>query len=292
VPLGPEDLRALRRKMQIIFQDPLFLAQPENDRARHRWASLSAFTAWCAERAKKEKRVGELLGKVGSPATRCPAIRTSSPAARGSASASPAPSPFEPEFIVCDEPISALDVSIQAQIINLLQDLQDELGLTFLFISHDLKIVEYVSHRVAVMYLGKIVELASPRTCSNGGATRIRGRSSRPFPCPIPAAPAAHRARGDVPSPLEPPSGCAFPSALPTRANRQVRQRGARASRARPGEPALGLVLFSRERRARARPAKESGASVGTVDVERLGAGRRRLAESAAGSGGFSFTSS
>lgn len=117
----------------------------------------------------------------------------------------------EPEFIVCDEPVSALDVSIQAQIVNLMQDLQSELGLTYLFIAHDLKIVEHISTRVAVMYLGKIVELAT--------AEEIYGNPKHPYTkallsaIPIPD-PSYKKERiilkGDVPSPIQPPLGCHF----------------------------------------------------------------------------------
>jgi oligopeptide transport system ATP-binding protein len=117
----------------------------------------------------------------------------------------------EPEFIVCDEPISALDVSIQAQIVNLLQDLQDELGVAYLFISHDLNIVGHVAHRVAVMYLGKIVE--------QGDRTLVYTRAHHPYTRALLSAvpvtdPTRKKLRilleGDVPSPIDPPAGCAF----------------------------------------------------------------------------------
>ena len=137
---------------------------------------------------------------------------------------------MEPEFIVCDEPISALDVSIQAQIVNLLQDLQDELGVAYLFISHDLNIVGHVAHRVAVMYLGKIVE--------QGDRRALYARAHHPYTRALLSAvpvdrPARKRLRilleGDVPSPIDPPPGCAFHPRCPRAIRGEMRQGGADA---------------------------------------------------------------
>ncbi len=122
-----------------------------------------------------------------------------------------------PEFIVCDEPISALDVSIQAQVVNMLEDLQREFGLTYLFIAHDLSMVRHISNRIGVMYLGKLVEVGTARKSTRTISTPI------PRPCSPPCPPdpeLAHRSepimlQGDIPSPIDPPSGCRFRTRCP-----------------------------------------------------------------------------
>ncbi len=131
---------------------------------------------------------------------------------------------MEPSLIVCDEPVSALDVSIQAQIINLLEDLQRELGLTYLFVAHDLSVVRHISDRVAVMYLGRIVELTDRKTLYDEPRAPLHEGLLSAVPIPDPETGVLHRERivlsGEVPSPLSPPSGCVFHPALPDRRGR------------------------------------------------------------------------
>jgi oligopeptide/dipeptide ABC transporter ATP-binding protein len=210
VPLTQAQLRPLRRKMQIIFQDPYASLNPRMT-VRDIVGEAIRIHKLAATKADEEARIAELLRKVGlrpEVMNRYPHEFSGGQRQRIGIARALA---VEPEFIVCDEPISALDVSIQAQIVNLLMDLQDELGVAYLFISHDLNIVEHVSHRVAVMYLGKIVEM--------GPSASLYARAYHPYTrallSAVPVAdPTRKRLRvlldGDVPSPLDPPAGCAF----------------------------------------------------------------------------------
>jgi oligopeptide transport system ATP-binding protein len=204
------ELRPLRRRMQIIFQDPYSSLNPRMT-VREIVGEAIRIHKLAKTRAAEEERIAELLEQVGmrrDAMDRYPHEFSGGQRQRIGIARALA---VEPEFIVCDEPISALDVSIQAQIVNLLTDLQERLGLAYLFVSHDLKVVEHVSHRVAVMYLGKIVEQA-PRDI-------LYAESRHPYTRALLSAapqpdPERKRVRivleGDVPSPIDPPPGCAF----------------------------------------------------------------------------------
>lgn len=207
--LEPEQLRALRKKMQIIFQDPFSSLNPRKTVSHIIGEPLLIHGV--KNRHERNERVMDLLNVVGlrkEHMRRYPHQFSGGQRQRIGVARALA---LNPKLIICDEAVSALDVSIQSQVINLLKDLQEKFGLTYLFISHDLSVVKHVSNRVAVMYLGKIVELAESEALYQNPLHPYTQALLSAYPIPDPEIKRERIIlKGDVPSPINPPSGCRF----------------------------------------------------------------------------------
>jgi oligopeptide/dipeptide ABC transporter ATP-binding protein len=214
--LGYRELRQLRRRMQVVFQDPTTSLNPRMTAGEIIGEPLAIHNL--VDKTERAKRVSELMELVGlslSQAARYPHEFSAGQKQRIGIARALA---VDPVFIVADEPVSSLDVSIRAQILNLMQDLQQNLGLTYLFISHDLSVVKHLSDRIAVMYLGRIVELGSTVSMFNHPRHPYTQALLSAIPIPNPEI---KRKRiileGEIPSPIDPPTGCKFHTRCPNR---------------------------------------------------------------------------
>jgi oligopeptide/dipeptide ABC transporter ATP-binding protein len=207
--LSKTELRPLRRQMQIIFQDPFSSLNPRIRVGKIVGEPLKVHGV--GDFDERQERVARLFKRVGlrpEQIDNYPHQFSGGQRQRVSIARALA---LDPGFIVADEPVSALDVSIQAQVINLLMDLQRELGLSYLFVSHNLAVVEHISHRVAVMYLGRIVEYADKVSLFENPLHPYTEALLAAVPLPDPSLTRTkHRVTGDVPSPINPPPGCHF----------------------------------------------------------------------------------
>jgi len=206
-----------RRKMQIIFQDPSASLDPRMTVGEIIGEALDIHKI-CSSKKERRERIKELLSEVGlntEHSNRFPHEFSGGQQQRIGIARALA---VNPEFIVCDEPISALDVSIQSQVVNMLEDLQEELGLTYLFIAHDISVVRHISNRIGVMYLGCMVELAESYELCNHPIHPYTKTLMSAVPLPDPIKSRANQRillEGDVPSPINPPSGCRFHTRCP-----------------------------------------------------------------------------
>jgi peptide/nickel transport system ATP-binding protein len=223
--LSRRAMKPIRRDIQMIFQDPA-----ESLNSRHTVGGLigeSFDIHGIGNAAWRRRRVAELLDLVGLPAAAAERFPFEFSGGQRQRIGTARAIALEPKLIVCDEPVSALDVSIQSQILNLLLELQQRMGLAYLFVAHDLAVVKHVSDRIAIMYLGRLMEV--------GGADQVYARPRHPYtraliaaiPEPDPSRRGRPRARlsGDVPSPINPPSGCVFHTRCPHAEERCRRER-------------------------------------------------------------------